>query len=108
MNVLWEAAEPLTVRDVLDALNESRTPPLAYTTVMTVISRLAEKGAATRVKQGKGYAYTAAVGNEAELAVRTLLRDYGTAAIDHFVAGARSDPALMNHLRQLVLRDGRS
>ena len=31
--------------------------PLAYTTVLTILDRLARKGAVTRVKQGKAYVY---------------------------------------------------
>lgn len=38
---------------------------LAYTTVMTVLSRLHEKGAVTRDKQGKRFVYTAARGGAA-------------------------------------------
>ena len=43
MEVLWATSKPQTVRDVLDALNTGRRPPLAYTTVMTVLVRLADK-----------------------------------------------------------------
>jgi predicted transcriptional regulator len=43
MREAW-GRETVTVRDVLEALNRKRKLPLAYTTVMTVMSRLAEKG----------------------------------------------------------------
>jgi predicted transcriptional regulator len=39
--------------------------PLAYTTVMTVLSRLFEKGALTRVKDGKRFVYSSAHGSGA-------------------------------------------
>jgi BlaI family penicillinase repressor len=42
-----------------------RGSALAYTTVMTVLSRLHEKGALTREKQGKRYAYSVARGGVA-------------------------------------------
>ncbi|GGZ98874.1 BlaI/MecI/CopY family transcriptional regulator [Streptomyces bluensis] len=42
MDVLWRAKRPLPVRAVLDALNSTRPEQLAYTTVMTVLSRLAD------------------------------------------------------------------
>ena len=38
---------------------------LAYTTVMTVLSRLYEKGALTRVKDGKRFVYSSAKGSGA-------------------------------------------
>ncbi|KAK1185795.1 BlaI/MecI/CopY family transcriptional regulator [Streptomyces sp. NBS 14/10] len=65
MRVCWEAQAPVTVRAVLDRLNEGRERPLAYTTVMTVMTRLAEKRMLDRAIQGRGYAYTATVADEA-------------------------------------------
>ncbi|MCZ4101609.1 BlaI/MecI/CopY family transcriptional regulator [Streptomyces sp. So13.3] len=102
MNVLWSAPAPVSVRDVLDALNGTRGTPLAYTTVMTVLSRLADKGAAARTKEGRGYAYTAAVADEAALAVREVIRGFGAAAVAHFVDEARNAPDLMARLERLM------
>lgn len=102
MNVLWSATGPMSVRDVLGRLNASRRAPLAYTTVMTVLSRLAEKGAAARAKEGRGYAYTAAVADEAALAVREVIRGFGAAAVAHFVDEARNAPDLMERLERLM------
>src|SRR5262245_48042760 len=42
-----------------------RGSTLAYTTVMTVLSRLYEKGALTRVKDGKRFVYSVARGSGA-------------------------------------------
>jgi predicted transcriptional regulator len=42
-----------------------RGSALAYTTVMTVLSRLYEKGALTRVKDGKRFLYSSAHGSGA-------------------------------------------
>ena len=46
---------------------------LAYTTVMTVLSRLAEKGLAVRERSGRGFVY-AAVRDEAEVTARQMQR----------------------------------
>jgi predicted transcriptional regulator len=108
MGVLWSAREPVTVRAVLDRLNRGRAEPLAYTTVMTVLSRLAERGAARRMTVGRGYVYEAAVVDAAELAVRDVIRDHGAAAVAHFVAQARTDPQLLDRLERLLGRDGDS
>ncbi|MET7618025.1 BlaI/MecI/CopY family transcriptional regulator [Streptomyces sp. NPDC005408] len=51
---LWAAAGPLTPSQVQSALGVS----LARTTVTTILSRLYEKGTVTRVRSGRGYAYT--------------------------------------------------
>ena len=102
MDVLWAAAGPLTVREALAALNEGRTPPLAYTTALTVMQRLAAKGALTRTIRGRGHAYAPAVADEAALAVRDVLHAYGDAAVTHFMGQAAADPALRERLRDLI------
>ena len=51
--VLAEAGQPMTARQVQDALDGD----LAYTTVMTTLGRLFEKGALTREPTGRAYAY---------------------------------------------------
>ncbi len=57
MSVVWEKGKA-TVQEVKDALEPRRS--LAYTTVMTVMSRLAEKGMLDRQKDGRAYFYTPA------------------------------------------------
>jgi predicted transcriptional regulator len=105
MNVLWAAPGPLGVREVLDQLNAGRRQPLAYTTIMTVMSRLAEKDILQRTKHGRGYVYTPLVGDTAGIAVRDLIRDYGESAVAHFVEEAQSDPKLLRRLERLMQRD---
>jgi predicted transcriptional regulator len=102
MQVLWAAKGPLPVRAVLERLNRGRRPPLAYTTVMTVMARLAEKEILHRNRLGRGYAYEAAVPDEAAIAVRDLVRDYGDAAVAQFVDEARADPRLRRRLERLL------
>src|SRR5205823_1990329 len=102
MEVLWTAQEPLSVRTVLHRLNQGRRPALAYTTVMTVMARLAEKDVLRRAKDGRGYVYEAAVTDEAGIAVRDVIRDFGDSALAHFVEEARSDPRLLKRLERLM------
>ena len=61
MRVVWDARRA-TVHDVLAALAPKRRP--AYTTVMTVMSRLAEKGVLTREKSGRAYVYGSVNGQQ--------------------------------------------
>src|SRR5438445_10463076 len=98
MKILWTEQEPLAVRAVLERLNRGRTPTLAYTTVMTVMSRLAEKDVLRRAKDGRGYVYEPAVADEAGIAVRDVMRDFGDTALAHFVEEARADPRLLKRL----------
>lgn len=55
MERLWDTAEPQSVRDVHHALAADRE--LAYTTVMTVLDRLAKKGVVRRERDGRAYRY---------------------------------------------------
>jgi predicted transcriptional regulator len=102
MRVLWRAREPLTVRAVLERLNRRRRQPLAYTTVMTVLARLADKDILHRHLDGRGYRYEPAVADAAAIAVREVMRDFGDAAVAQFVDEARADPKLLRRLRRLV------
>ncbi|MBA3866164.1 MAG: BlaI/MecI/CopY family transcriptional regulator [Solirubrobacterales bacterium] len=51
---LWAADRPLTPAAVQEQLGRA----LAYTTVMTTLARLHEKGAVGRQKLGRAFAYT--------------------------------------------------
>ena len=54
MQVVWDLGKG-TVRQVHERLNQQR--PLAYTTVMTMMGILEDKGHLTRTKQGRAYLY---------------------------------------------------
>ncbi|HEX7086743.1 MAG TPA: BlaI/MecI/CopY family transcriptional regulator [Vicinamibacterales bacterium] len=57
MKIVWRA-EKATVRDVYEALRERR--PVAYTTVMTMMRILEEKGYLRRTPGDRAYVYTPA------------------------------------------------
>jgi predicted transcriptional regulator len=102
MDAVWRAAGPVAVREVVDDLNEARSEPLAYTTVMTVMSRLTEKDVLSRRKVGRGYLYEANAPDAAGIAVKDVLRAYGEVAVAHFVDEAQADPSLRRRLRRLL------
>jgi len=54
MELMWERGEA-SVRDIHAALEKTRE--IAYTTVMTVMGRLAEKGLLIKEREGKLYRY---------------------------------------------------
>lgn len=93
MDALWEAEEPVKVRDVLDRLTTGRT--LAYTTVMTVLDNLHRKGWANREMLGKAYRYQPAMSREeaAARALRGILRESGdpAATLMHFARSASDE-----------------
>jgi BlaI family transcriptional regulator, penicillinase repressor len=56
MNALWRLGQA-TVRDIHAALATTR--PRAYTTIMTILDRLAQKGVVERQKAGRAWLYKA-------------------------------------------------
>jgi len=54
MRIIWEA-EPCTVNDVVDKLPDSE--PLAYSTVLTTMRILEEKGYIDHTKKGRAFVY---------------------------------------------------
>ncbi|MBS2965919.1 BlaI/MecI/CopY family transcriptional regulator [Actinocrinis puniceicyclus] len=71
--VLWEAGQPLSATDVRERLlaHDGGSADLAYTTVVTILTRLHEKNALYRQREGRAYRY-APVADEAGLAARRL------------------------------------
>ena len=67
MDMLWDSATPLSVRDVVDELSRSRR--IAYTTVMTILDRLGRKGLVTRQAHGRAFHYSAAASRETYVAL---------------------------------------
>lgn len=66
MDVLWHGGSH-SVREIHAVLSQERD--LAYTTVMTVLDRLAKKGVADRERVGRSWRYTAAASHEELTAV---------------------------------------
>lgn len=65
MDVVWSADQPLTVRDIMDAVNATRRRrKLAYTTVLTVVTNLADKDLLVRDAQTRAFRYHAAISRD--------------------------------------------
>ena len=89
--VLAAAGTALTPGQVRDRLGDD----LAYTTVMTVLARMLDKGLVTRDRAGRAYAYTAVV-DQAEVAasqIHRLLdaRDDRAAVLTRFAGGLSAE-----------------
>lgn len=83
LEVLWAADGPRTPAEVLAATDAD----LAYTTVMTILTRLWQKGLAERVKQGRAYAYSA-THTEADL-VASRMQDQLSRSSDRLATMSR-------------------
>ncbi|OBC05284.1 transcriptional regulator [Mycobacterium sp. 852013-50091_SCH5140682] len=96
MDHLWSTSEPQTVRQVHAALSVRRQ--LAYTTVMTVLRRLAAKGLVTQDRLSRAHRYSATHGHDelvADLMIDALDQvpepRGRRAALLHFVESVRTD-----------------
>jgi predicted transcriptional regulator len=92
----------MPVREVAGTLNVGRGAPLAYTTVMTVMSRLARKEVLARSRSGRVYVYAPVAADNAEIAVRGVLAEFGDAALARFVERVELDAGLRGRLRRLM------
>jgi predicted transcriptional regulator len=107
MDVLWNGAEPMRVRDVLDELNQDRD--LAYTTVMTVLTNLHRKGWVEREMEDRAYRYRTVTTREEATAqtLRDLLDSAGDreSVLLHFVSSASEEES--DILRRALRRKAR-
>lgn len=71
LKVLWEQG-PLTVRDVMEVLN-SNSPERAYTTVMSLMNIMTDKGLLKRTPRGRAFLYAPKAGRDKTLG--TMLSD---------------------------------
>lgn len=95
LSVLWPRGES-TVREIHGALAATR--PRAYTTVMTIMDRLSQKGIVTRYKSGRAFRYRANLSAE-EARLKAVEK-----IVDGFFDGSKE--ALAAHLSSLPMQGG--
>jgi predicted transcriptional regulator len=84
MAIFWRR-KSATVREVAEALNKRRA--LAYTTVLTLVSRLFARGLLVREPEGRGFRYRAAktreefLGELSDELIDRLFSDFGEIAV---------------------------
>jgi predicted transcriptional regulator len=107
MDEVWRQGQA-TVRDVLTALNRGRKER-AYTTVMTIMSRLHEKGLLARERRGKSDLYRPIMSRDeyldarAQAEVRALIDEFGDVALAHFARQVdKLDVGRLRELRKLA------
>ncbi len=107
MEEVWRQ-RAATVRDVLEILNRG-PKQRAYTTVMTIMTRLHRKGLLTRRRHGKSDVYAPAVDRKvyldarAQAEVAALIDEFGDVALVHFAREVEAlDPERLAALRRLA------
>ena len=111
MEEMWGRGEA-TVRDVLKALNARGGKVRAYTTLLTVMTRLDAKGLLVRRRAGRLDVYAPALTRDdyfhtrAEAEVAALVEDFGDLALAHFARHIQQlDPQRLETLRRLASGD---
>jgi predicted transcriptional regulator len=109
LDVLRRAEAALPPGEVRDRLNAVGAGELAYTTVVTILSRMHAQGLVERFRAGRAYAYVA-VADAAKLAARKMRRvldaeDDRDAVLTRFVDGL--SPHDERVLRELLADDDR-
>jgi len=106
MECMWELGSA-SVREVHECLAEKRE--IAYTTVMTVMSRLSEKGMLQRTQEGRAYLYAPVESRDAFCTnvVRRVLDGLfggaGRPVLAHFVENlTEADSAELDGLAQVI------
>lgn len=106
MHFMWDI-DQATVQHVVKLINNQR--PIAYTTVMTVMGHLVDKGLLTRTVEGKRYRYKVAQSKEEFLSitsqnmVRSILHDFGDLAIAGFLGEiSKVKPEKFEDLKNLL------
>jgi predicted transcriptional regulator len=108
MEQLWSGGEA-TVRSVMESLNQQTDKDRAYTTYMTVMARLHDKGLLERRREGKTDYYSPAYERDEYMTLRAqaevdgLVAQYGDVALSHFAQQMASlDPARRRALQRLA------
>ena len=103
MSILWRMGSA-TVADVKDALEE----PLAYTSVLSALQTLEEKGYVTHAAEGRAYRYSALVdaekaGDSALARVReSIFHGSAERLFAHFVADEKLSRTELERMRRLL------
>jgi predicted transcriptional regulator len=100
MTRVWKWNRPVTVREVLEDLRQERS--IAYTTVMTVLDNLHQKGWVRREAEGRAYRYEAVSTRAAYAAA--LMNDAWSQS-DNPAAALVAFFGMMSEEQRLALRD---
>ncbi len=107
MEIIWNAQKSVSVRDVTGVLSKKRQ--IAYTTVMTIMNRLVDKGLLSRKQDGRAYLYKSAVSKDKFLTrasrqiIKNFVASFGDTAVAHFVEEVgKLSPAKRTELRRLL------
>jgi predicted transcriptional regulator len=112
MQIFWKQG-PSLVSEIETILNQGRSAPLAYKTVLTICTRLGEKSLLSYDKEGRAFRYRPVksrqeyLQDQAARATNEVLETFGDLAVAGFVDRVAADPDQLAALRELIDRKER-
>lgn len=107
MELIWELDKEVTVRDIYEELVKRRA--IAYTTVMTIMVRLAEKNILGKRKDGNTMYFLPSMTKRdftssiVENVLDSLLEDFADVTMAHFLSKvSKKDRAAISKLERLL------
>ncbi len=107
MEVAWASDCEVSVRDVLEALKDDRE--LAYTTVMTIMSRLADKKILEKRKEKNAFLFKPTISRDEFTGqvvgglIDDLLNDFSEATMSYFVRRVgEKDRSVLEKLEHVI------
>lgn len=106
LKILWDEG-PCTVRGVLDILKRQQKPR-AYTSVMSLMAVMAEKGLLSRKARGKAFVYSARLPREQTLAnlvgdlCRRAFEGSASGLVTHLLEGANPTEDELAEIRRTI------
>jgi predicted transcriptional regulator len=107
MNAVWAAGAPVSVADVMPALNRQHKA-LAYSTIKTILTNLTEKGYLSKRASGRANTFVAKQTKQeferevVDGVVGSLLRDYRNPLLAHLADELSTDPEAIVEFERLL------
>jgi predicted transcriptional regulator len=108
LKILWERGDPSSVRDVLEVVNRGAETSRAYTSVMSLLNVMTDKGLLRRAPHGRAFLYEPVSPREQTLRSlldETLRRVYNGSAsllVAHLLDQSRPSNDEVNQIRSLL------
>ncbi len=108
LKILWDREGPASVREVVEEVNRNSEPPRAYTSVMSLLAVMTEKGLLRRKVRGRAFLYEPASTREKTLGAmldHTLQRLFDGSAsllVAHLLDQSTPTPDELDEIRNLI------
>lgn len=110
MNILWNSQKGMTGKEIMEAIPEKQWK---ITTVLTMVSRLADKGFIRAEKAGRGNIYFSTISEKEyrKMCSKSFLNEFYEGSLKNFFAALYDDEEIneedLDELKSILERGGR-